>query len=353
MATEPMFSPVAPEAIYIPETPIAEVVAEVNATTETPAVVPETPAAEAPIEAPVAEVPAEGPPTTVEVIKEVEKIVEKYPEMDEYTSEIFTAILEGKEDVLLNYLSEKNRDYTKMSDYDVVKASLRKTNPHYSDEDAALKIEMQYGDVVKVDLSGMETDSEEYAEALHHNKTVERNLKMLKLDASDARNALETAKKEVKLPRIQQQAVTDNAPTPEAIEQGRKDWHEYVDKNIPEVKDFTYKVGDEDVSYKVSDAERTEMSTLLKESDGNKILQELGWIDKDGKQNVSRIAGDVLKLKKMSTLVSNAYTQGKTAGTKSTVAEIKNIDLSANNSQGVATQPADIGLLGFAHLNPK
>jgi len=350
MANEPMFSPVAPDAVYTPETPI-ETPAEVTAEVTPPVVTEETPAA---IEAPT-EVPAEVPaPTQVEVIREVEKIVEKYPEMDEYTSELFTALMEGKEDVLLNYLSEKHRDYKKMSDYDAIKANLLKSNPHYSDEDAALKIEMQYGDVVKIDLSGIDAESEEYAEAVAHNKTVERNQKLLKLDAVEARAALEAAKKEIKLPKIkQQEAVVDNQPTPEAIEQGRRDWQAYVDNSIPEVKDFTYKVGDEDVSYQVSDAERKEMSTLLKESSGNQILQELGWVDKEGKQNVSKIAGDVLKLKKMATLISNAYTQGKTAGTKSTVAEIKNLDLSQNNSTTVAAPQADIGLLGFAHLNPK
>jgi len=349
MANEPMFSPVAPDAVYTPETPI-ETPAEVTAEVTPPVVTEETPAAEPTLEAP-AEATA---PTQVEVIREVEKIVEKYPEMDEYTSELFTALMEGKEDVLLNYLSEKHRDYKKMSDYDAIKANLLKSNPHYSDEDAALKIEMQYGDVVKIDLSGLDAESEEYAEAVAHNKTVERNQKLLKLDAVEARAALEAAKKEIKLPKIkQQEVVVDNQPTPEAIEQGRRDWQAYVDNSIPEVKDFTYKVGDEDVSYQVSDAERKEMSTLLKESSGNQILQELGWVDKEGKQNVSKIAGDVLKLKKMATLISNAYTQGKTAGTKSTVAEIKNLDLSQNNSTTVAAQQADIGLLGFAHLNPK
>src|SRR6184192_1569150 len=134
MANEPMFSPVVPEAVYVPETPIetpGEVTPEV-----TPTVVTETPAAET-IETPVVETPA---PTTVEVIKEVEKIVEKYPDMDEYTGEIFQALLDGKEDVLLTYLAEKHRDYKKMSDYDAIKADLLKKNPHYSDEDAALKI---------------------------------------------------------------------------------------------------------------------------------------------------------------------------------------------------------------------
>jgi hypothetical protein len=116
-----------PPIAETPETP-AEVTAEVKPTEvteqiETPAAIIETPAVvETPVETPTPE------PTQAEVkevIKEVEKIVEKYPEMDEHTGAIFQALMEGKEDVLLNYLSEKHRDYNTMSDYDVVKAQLK------------------------------------------------------------------------------------------------------------------------------------------------------------------------------------------------------------------------------------
>lgn len=358
MANEPFFSPLSPEAVFTPD--LVETPAEVDAVV-TPPVVEETPVAET-IETPTLEAetvevpPIVETPAAVEVIKEVEKIVEKYPEMDEYTKEIFDALLEGKEDVLLNYLSEKNRDYNSMSDYDAVKASIKKLNPNYTDEIAELKMERQYGELVKIDTSKLDPidNEDELALAQAHNKKVDENLKLLKLDAFDARINLNNGKKDIKLPKIEkQEQVANNAPTPEAIEQGRKDWQEYVDKSIPEVKDFTYKVGDEEVSYSVSDAERKQMSTLLKESNGNQILQELGWIDKEGKQNVSKIAGDVLKLKKLDMLISNAYTQGKTAGTTSTVEGIKNIDLKTGKVTSVADQPFDIGKHGFGHLNPK
>lgn len=354
MANESAFSPIPKDAVYVPEPPI-ETPVEVNAEVTPPVVEP--PAAEVPIE-PVVEAPiVETPPTVAETIREVEKIVEKYPEMDEYTGEIFQALLDGKEDVLLNYLLEKNRDYKTMSDFDLVKADLLKKNPHYTPEIVELKMERQYGDLVKIDLSKIDAEDkpDEYLAAETHNRKVEDNLKLLKLDAFDARNLLETGRKEIKLPKITKEEVTTQAeiPTPEAVEAAKKEWAEYVDKGIPEVKEFNYKIEDEDVSYVVSDTERSEIAAFLKTANGNEILQRLGWMDKDGKQNISKIAGDVLKLEKMQTLISNSFKKGQAVGTKETVSGIKNIDLKTGSNTSVAEAPFDIGKHGFSHLNPK
>lgn len=351
MASEPLFNPgFEPYVAPVEETPI-ETATEVTDVV-TPAEVPtETPAAATETTPPAAETP-----TPTEVIKEVEKIVEKYPEMDEYTRELFDALMEGKEDTLLSYLTEKHKDYTKMSDYDVVKAQMRKEKPHYSDEDADLKIEGKYGELIRIDLSKIDEtkDPDEYIDAVAHNKLVDRNQRSLKLDAIDARAELIAAKKEIKLPKIDTpKAQVADAPSAESIEQGRRDWQANVAKEIPQMQDFTYKVGDEDVSYKVSDAERKAEVAFFNDLDFNKLVGRLGWVDKDGKQNIQKMAGDVLKLEKMQTLISNAFTQGKTTGTKATVADIKNLDLSRSKATSVADEPFDIGKHGFGHLNPK
>lgn len=362
MANSPMFDPGLPpvvEEVQATEVPVEEVTS-----TDEPTVVPtetvETPVATEPVES-VVETPEPTQAEVKEVIREVEKIVEKYPEMDEYTTEMFQALLDGKEDVLLNYLSEKNRNYATMSDYDVVKANLKKSNPHYSDEDAALKIEMQYGDVAKIDLSKIDKDEDpdKYERAEDYNKTVDRNQKLLKLDAVEARANLESAKKEIKLPKIEKQEVQNpNQPSAESIEQGRKDWVEQVEREIPELKEFTFKVGDdkagyEDVSYTVTDKERSEDLAFFKDASAGSILKRLGWVVDNGKQNVTKMAGDVRKLEKMQQLIDTAYTKGLTKGTKTTVAEIKNLDLSTNNQSSVAATVPDIGLAAFGHLNPK
>lgn len=330
---------VVPETV---ETPAAEIVTE-------PVVVPDV------IEAPI----AEAPPTAAE-IKEVIKIVKEYPEMDEFQSTILQYIQEGKISELGAFINESQRDYNTMSDYDVVKANLLKSNPNYTDEIAELKIEMQYGEVTKIDLSKLDKDSVDYAEAEEHNALVSRNLKMLKIDAIDARAALETTKKGITLPKIELPQVETKIPekTPEAIEADRKNWVSLVEKELPEIKEFVYKVGDkdsgyEDVSFKVADNDRSELSTFLKDVNMQKMVARLGWVDDKGTQNIQKMAGDVLKLEKLSQIISSAYTQGKTTGTKGTVAEIKNLDLTGKAQSSVAETPPDIGLAAWGHINPK
>lgn len=360
---EPMFSPLPENSVYeeqkeevVTEVNVTDTNADSNAAETTATTTAETTQAETVAETTEAVAETVTQAEIKETIREVEKIVEKYPEMDEYTGEIFQALLDGKEDVLLNYLLEKNRDYKTMSDFDIVKADLLKKNPHYTPEIIELKMERQYGDLVKINLDAIPEDKpDEYLAAEAHNLKVEDNLKLLKLDAFDARNLLETGRKEIKLPKITKEEVATQVemPTPEAIEAAKKEWAEYVDKGIPEVKEFNYKVENEDVSYVVSDTERNEIAAFLKTSNGNEILQRLGWRDKDGKQNISKIAGDVLKLEKMQTLISNSFKKGQAVGTKETVSGIKNIDLKTGSNTSVAEAPFDIGKHGFSHLNPK
>lgn len=349
-----------------PETPV-EVTTEVtppvvSEVVETPVAEIETPAVEdTPVETPIVETPTPEPTAAEvkEVIKEVEKIVEKYPEMDEHTEAIFNALLEGKEDVLLNYLSEKNRDYNTMSDYDVVKANLRRQNPNWTNEDLDLKIEVQYGEITKIDTTGLDKDSIEYDNAVDHNKTVDRNLKLLRLEAIEARQNLEAAKKEIKLPKIEKpQVELPVQETPEEIEQRRSQWISRVESEIPNVKEFTFKVGDketgyEDVAFQITDNDRSEQAEFLKDVDMHKMVARLGWVDENGNQNIQKMAGDVLKLEKLQQIVSSAYTKGKTTGQKGTIEEIKNIDLTGKAQTSVAETPPDIGMLLWGDLNPK
>lgn len=345
------------------ETPTNETPVEVN-TEVTPTVVTETPAAETPtepvvVEAPVVETPiAEAP--TEQQIKEVEKIIIQYPELDEFQSNILSYIQEGKLSELGQFIAESQRDYGTMSDYDVIKSNLLKNNSNYTDEIAALKIEMQYGDIVKMDTKGLDEESVEYAEAIEHNKTVDRNLKMLKIDAIDARAALETGKKGITLPKLDKPVEQPPVQqvSPEVQEAIKNEWISYVDKEVPQVQEFAYKVGDkesgyEDVSFKVTDKDRAEMSDFLKTTNVDIMFKRLGWVDENGKQNIQKMAGDVLKLEKLPHIISSVYTQGKTTGAKGTVAEIKNIDLTANSQSSVAATQPDIGALVWGHINPK
>ena len=331
--------------VITPETPVevtAEVPPAVTPPTETPAAEPETPT-----EA----------PTPVEVIKEVEKIVEKYPEMDEHQKGLFDAIMEGKEDELYTYLAEKNRDYKTMSDYDVIAANFKRANPKWNNERIELEIEAKYGEQLTRIKTDNIDDPDELIAAEAHNKLVEKNERVLKAHAFDARIELEENKRNITLPKIKQaEVLVDDAPSKEAIELANKQWIDNVTTEVPKLSDFTFKVGDkdngyEDVSYVVTEAEKKEQLEFMKGFNLPNLAKKLGWIDADGKPDILKTAGDVLKLEKITQLMQSSYTQGKTAGTKGTMADIKNIDLSKVSNGAVPVIQGDLN--PFSHLNPK
>lgn len=360
-----------PDQVEQPENVTTETTSEVNDVAEKPTVVEPvvetvvTPSAEIITEPIVTPELTDVVPTpeVKEVIKEVEKIVEKYPEMDEYTKELFDALMDGKEDVLLNYLSEKHKDYKTMSDYDVVREDLKKSNPSWTAEEVNLEIAYKYGDkLAKIDISNIDKDLErdEYNEAVQHNRQVEQNEILLKRDSRDARIRLDQGKKEVKLPKIEKtvEAPVEQVVPQEEIDRRLNEWKSLVDEAVPTLKEFTFKVGDkdsgyEDVVFGITDAQRKEQAEFLTGMNIDSLLNRMGWLEPDGKRNVSKLAGDVLKLEAMQQLIQSAYTQGKTAGGKGILGEIKQVDLKANNAQSVQTLPPDIGMAVWGNLNPK
>jgi hypothetical protein len=134
-----------------------------------------------------------------------------------------------------------------------------------------LKIERKYGEIHKIDLSTLDKESVEYAEAEETNKQVDINQKDMRLDAIEAREALNAKKQEIKLPKIETPQVdVPVQKTAEEVEQEKAQWHTLVDSEIPNVKEFTFKVGDkeggyEDVAFQVTDAERSEQAEFFKE----------------------------------------------------------------------------------------
>lgn len=287
----------------------------------------------------------------VEVEKIVEKVVEKYPEMDEYSQSLLLAIQEGKEDVLFNYLQEKNKNYDVMSDVDVVKEKLRKEFPHYTEKNIEAKFKAEYGRSLEfTDLTTIdsELDPDAYREAVKHNQAVEEKLDLLEVSASDARKWLNEQKKNVVLPKIttEQKQPEVNEPTAEEIAEANRKWLEVVDAEVPKIQDYKFKVGDEEVTYKLTDDDRKEQVEFMKTFDGGEWASKRGWINEDGTQNVMRIAEDVHKLENIERIIASSATQIKTATKREVMKDIKNIDLNEKSTsvQAQGKSFADIAL---------
>ena len=148
----------------------------------------------------------------------VERVIEKYPEMNEDAKKLFAAFQSGNEEEVFNYLSEKRKDYSSMSDFDVVKESLIRSNPTWTERDIAIEIKSKYGSLSgKKDLSSIDEDiyPEEYQSAIEYNELIDERETILARDAREARRTLDEQKKNIEFPKFTQEA--ENQPTDEEI----------------------------------------------------------------------------------------------------------------------------------------
>ena len=261
----------------------------------------------------------------------VEKQVEKQPEFkDEYSRQIYESLISGDTNEVYKYLQEKNRDYQAMSDYDVVKEGLKLSNPKWTDKDIQIELKSKYGAIPeRKDMSDLDPqiDREEYNEAVAFNNRIDEKELLLSRDARDFRYTLEDQKKTIELPKISKEQAQPQALSPVEIEEANRIWEAKVDAEHSKLSDFKIKVGDEEVTYKISEAEKKESHEFMKNFDGAAMAQKRGWVDENGNENVLRIAEDMLKLEKFDLIVASAATQMKTSAKKAVISEIKNIDL--------------------------
>lgn len=323
---------------------------------ETPVV--ETPVVETPaatVETPVVEPPAAAQEPQV-IEKVVEKIVEKYPELNDDQKWLLEAIQNDKEDDIYSYLSERKKDYKTMAALDVVREALRKDNPSWSKDEIELEVRFKYGNnLEKVDLSTIDKDLQpkEFEDAVRHNAEVERNEMALNRDARDARIKLSELQKTIKLPKIKQEEpapVQANQPTPEQVEEAKKKWEAAIDTEVVKLADLKFNVGDdknpEEVVFKMTDDDRKARVEAMKGWTGDQFMTQRGWKNEDGTLNVLKIAEDVHTLENLSKIVKSVYSQAAVAATKGVIAkEIKNIDFEGERSQGTQGTPADVGAL--------
>jgi len=281
--------------------------------------------------------PADETSKPVEVIKEVEKIIEKQPEFkNEKSKQLFEQLTNAEdpkeaEKTVLEYLREKNRDYSVMSDIDVVKAALRKENPTWTKDDVDLKIRRTYGkDLTTIDLSSIDADlePEKYDKAKTHNEDVENALADLRLDALQKRPVLIQAQQELELPSIKpsQQEPPAVGPTPEEVEAANKQWLQAVDSSLSGLSEIKQSIDNKEVVYALNDEDKTALKSQMETFNLLDFSKKRGWQNEDGTPNVTKLAEDVLKLQNFDKITKSYAGQIKTEATKDVLKSIKNVD---------------------------
>jgi len=287
--------------------------------------------------------------------KVVEKIVEKYPEFkDERAKDLYERYVNGDIDSIHDYLSEIKRNYDTMSDLDVVRMSLKKDNPTWTDKDIELEIRTAYGkqlEVYDLDSIDKDLDPEGYKEALAHNERAEENLLRLQRGARDSRVKLKEQQKTIELPKItKEEPVAQTAGrTQEEIDESNRKWAEDAETSVPNITDFKFQIGDdkkpEEAVFTVTPEDKAELVESMKKWNGADFMKERGWTNEDGTFNHLKIAEDVYALRNLNKIVKSVSTRSKNATIKEVIAsDIKNIDLSNNRAETVDTSSKqDVG----------
>ena len=285
------------------------------------------------------------------VSEEKEQVIEavnQLSDLDPNKQALIDAILNGNDGLVYDYYVKKNTDYSQVNDLDIISGKIASENPGWDKEDIQLEIESRYGAVIsneKINLEEIDKDiyPDEYKEALKFNKEIDRAERLLKRDAKETRALLEKEKENIVLPvsekRITEQTkdnndgVDDSALNEAEIERLRQEWISAVEKEVPGVNEFKFKLGDEDVSYKITDDEQRQLVDKMKKFNAESYLVDRGWVNKDGTPNVKKITEDVYILENNEKIFRSGWTQSKEKAKMDLISkDIKNISLDGSTN---------------------
>jgi hypothetical protein len=249
------------------------------------------------------------------------------------------------EDALYEYLSIKKTDYNQVPDLDILAGKIRSENPNWDNEDIELELESKYGAALfseKIDLDSIDQDldPETYKEAVKINKEIDRAEKLLRRDAKETRAQLEEIKNNLSLPISKgnqpehsveasgKQETQEDSLSPEQIQLLQQQWLDAVEKEVPSVNEFKFNLGDEEVSYKVTEDEQAQLVQKMKEFNAENYLIQRGWIKPDGTPDVKKITEDVYILENSEKMFKSGWTQAKEKAKMDIIGkDIKNINL--------------------------
>ena len=247
---------------------------------------------------------------------------------------------EFDEDALYEYLTLKKTNYDEINDIDIVAGYLSSENPKWDSDDIEFELEQKYGSALfedKIDLEEIDKDiyPDEYKEAVKINKEIDKAQRLLKRDALERRSELEELKSNIQLP-IQGNKNSDDKEvqkglTQEQIEMLQKNWLDAVERDVPTVNEFKFKLGDEDVSYKVTEDEQKQLLQKMRDFNAENYLVDRGWVNQDGTPNVKKITEDVYILENAEKMFKSGWTQAKEKAKMDIIGkDIKNINLGSN-----------------------
>lgn len=284
----------------------------------------------------------------VPIVEEKPVIEAKIPETPKYKNEesekVAILLSEGKIDEVREILNEQKKlsEVDKLSPADIIKMNLQYQHKDYSQKD----VEDAFNDLYELPKNPeqklTESDEEFEERKAEYDEKVKKIESRIARDAKPATAELLKLQKEIVLPNIKAEPIAQE-PTQEELDAQKLNTEKFlkaVDSQLGKFNGYETTFKDEEVEIKVAyrptNEEKIELQPLLALANTNagEFLTKIGWLDKSGELNISKIAEDLpLVLDKGKVLQKIATETGEKRHAAS-VKAIKNIDYSGNKEKG-------------------
>lgn len=214
------------------------------------------------------------------------------------------------------YLRTQTANYDDMDESAIVKASMRFNNPELDNED----VDLLFQDMYKL-------DEDEYTE-----NEIRLSKIKLKQSAKKAKTELVKFQQENSTPKSHQDAEAEKVQ----LEENARQWSGKVDDSLKEFKSVDFEINNkgDKFSFELND------KALETVSYSTKNLGEFWnrYVNKDGSENITKLARDMAALDNLDSIVRNAYAQGASGGKEDVIKDIKNPSYTPE-SRGDADKP--------------
>lgn len=278
--------------------------------------------------------------------KEAGKPTSELSFANETSERIFNLLKEGKEDDVLDYLSQKRtlNNLDKLPHADLIKLQIKNENKDYTQQDIDDLFSEKYSLPEKpVFDDTLESEDEYKVKEDRYNNELAKAIRRIERGANEAKKDLAKLHQELVLPNIPQKEPEQNEPTQEELAQFKKQQEIFLQAKaaaLQELNGYDAIFKDKDVeipiAYKVTEEEKEAVAPLLDSlnTDLPQFFQQLNWLDKDGKPNLQKAASDLHYLLNKDAVIQKFVNE---AGNKRVAEERKrqkNIDFSGQQRRG-------------------
>ena len=212
---------------------------------------------------------------------------------------------------IADYIRTQAIDYSKMSNEDVMRLSMKQNNPELTMDEVNVLMESKY-----------KLSKDKNSEADQTLGKIE-----MKKDVSKARKELIDIQNKYKMP------IEEKGMSAEQEESIRSEWVENMSKEVDDVESITFDINDngEQFTFELNEGHRND----LMESNSNLNNYFDRYVDDSGNWNFDKLNTDMIILNNFQDIVRSVANQYRSKGTEQVVRDIKNP--SFNNEARQAT----------------